>query len=312
MRAMILAAGLGTRLRPLSHRLPKPAMPVRGLPLIAYNLALLAHYGVDEVMINTHHLPQAIRAAAEDCCPAGVQLHFSHEPEILDTGGGLSRAAAFLAESDPCILLAGDMLLDLDLSAFVQQHVERGGGMSFALLDDPRAQAFGTIGVAADGRVRRISTRFDLGGETSAGIYISASVISAAALSTLPEREIFSHLDDWAMPLLRSGDVDVWGELFTAANCFWEPVGTPAEYLAANFCSHRYSFFDAEAEAQHRGALLGDETILGRGSIREEGADLERVVVWDDERVPAGLRAKNGVFAGGRFWACNLLGEEGA
>ncbi len=312
MRAMILAAGLGTRLRPLSHQLPKPAMPVRGLPVLAYNLALLAQHGVGEVIINTHHLPEAIRAAAEAHCPPGMELHFSHEPEILDTGGGLRRAADFLCESDPFLLLAGDMLLDLDLTAFLRRHQERGGGISFALLDDPRAEGFGTIGIDAAGRVRRVSSRFDLGGETSAGIYVSVSAISAGALSTLPEREIFSHLDDWAMPLLRSGEVDVWGERFTPEDCFWEPVGTSAEYLAANFRRHSYSFFDADAEARRRGAVLSDETILGARSIQGQGAELERVVVWDDEQVPKGFRAKNGVFAGGRFFPCDLLAEEGA
>ena len=92
MRAMIVAAGLGTRLLPLTKLLPKPALPVRGVPLVAYQLALLRDHGVREVAINVHHLPEALEAAAERWCPPGLALRFSREPELLGTGGG-HRAA---------------------------------------------------------------------------------------------------------------------------------------------------------------------------------------------------------------------------
>ena len=85
MRAMIVAAGLGTRLRPLSSLRPKPALPVRGIPLIGYTLALLRHHGVREVVINTHHLPERLEAAARAECPDGLALHFSRETTLLDT-----------------------------------------------------------------------------------------------------------------------------------------------------------------------------------------------------------------------------------
>ena len=113
---MILAAGLGTRMRPLSSLRPKPILPVRGIPLLAYPLAWLAHHGVDEVIVNLHHFADATRAVAEVWAPPGLRVHFSEEPLLLDTGGGIRRAAAFLRESDPSLVIAGDMLLDLDLA----------------------------------------------------------------------------------------------------------------------------------------------------------------------------------------------------
>ncbi len=93
---MIVAAGLGTRLRPLSELRPKPALPVRGIPLISYPLELLAHHGVTEVMINVHHLPEILIDAAQRSCPAGMTVHFSVEEVIFDTGGGIRRAVEFL------------------------------------------------------------------------------------------------------------------------------------------------------------------------------------------------------------------------
>ncbi|HEY5657363.1 MAG TPA: nucleotidyltransferase family protein, partial [Myxococcota bacterium] len=146
---MIVAAGLGTRLQPLTQLRPKPAVPVRGVPLIGYQLALLRAHGVSEVVINTHHLPQQLEAAARRCCPADLALRFSYEREILGTGGAIRRVADFLRESDPCLILAGDMLLDADLSALVDRHRQSGAALTMLLRDDPRTESFGSVGVDA-------------------------------------------------------------------------------------------------------------------------------------------------------------------
>ena len=177
---MILAAGLGTRLRPLSSLRPKPILPVRGIPLLAYPLAWLAHHGVDEVIVNLHHFPDATRAVAEVWAPPGLRVHFSEEPVLLDTGGGIRRAANFLRESDPSLVIAGDMILDLDLQPLLARHRERGDAATLVLREDPRAARFGTIGIDAASRLRRIARRFDLGGETR--------VLSPESLELGPER----------------------------------------------------------------------------------------------------------------------------
>jgi len=164
MRAMILAAGLGTRLRPLSLLRPKPAMPVQGRPVIAYLLELLVHAGVTEVMVNRYHLPEELERAVAEHCPAGLSVVYSDEDAPLGTGGGIRRAADFLRESDPCIVLAGDMLLDLDIASLVAQHRARRNSCTLVLRSDPRLADFGSIGLDADDRLCRIATRFDLGG----------------------------------------------------------------------------------------------------------------------------------------------------
>ena len=304
MRAMILGAGLGTRLRPLSDLRPKPAVPVRGLPLIAYPLALLARHGVSEVVINVHHKPAALIDAAERHAPPGLRVRFSHEESLLGTGGGIRRAAAFLRESDPCLVLAGDMLLDVDLGALIGEHRRQGSAWTLLLRDDPRGASFGTIGVDATGRIRRIARRFDLGGEQRAGLYAHATVMAARAFDTMPGREAFGHLDGWIAPLLQAGADDVRAELLGPAQCVWEPVGSPAEYLAANLHPPALSFLDPDARARAEGTRFAPGLVIGAGAEIGAGARLEDVVVWDGERVPAGLHARRGVFAGGRFHPC--------
>ena len=301
---MIVAAGRGTRLRPLSDLRPKPALPVRGLPLVAYHLALLARHGVTEVVINVHHLPERLMEAARRWCPRAIDLSFSFEPELLDTGCAIRAVADFLRESDPCLLLGGDMLLDVDLGALIARHRARGAAVTMLLRDDPRAESFGSIGTDAQGCVRRIGTRFDLGGATQAGVYTLVNVVSARALGDLPERRVFGHLDHWIAPRLASGARDVFAELARPDACLWEPVGTPSEYLGVNLRPLRLSYLDADAEARREGTRFSPELVLGAGATLGAGASLQRAVVWDGEVVPPGLQARGGVFAGGKFHPC--------
>ncbi|MEE8475084.1 MAG: sugar phosphate nucleotidyltransferase [Myxococcota bacterium] len=302
---MIAAAGHGSRLRPLSDLRPKPALPVRGIPLVAYQLALLAHHGVSEVVINTHHLPDRLIEAARRYNPPGLELHFSVESQLLGTGGGIRKVAAFLRESDPCLILGGDMIVDADLGALIERHRLQRDAITMLLREDARSREFGTIGLDRDGHLRRIGSRFDLGSETRAGVYTWVNVVAARAFDSLldlPEAEAFGHLDDWIAPLLAGGASDIRGEFDP---CIWEPVGTPAEYLAANLKPIRLGYFDPEARARSEGTRFESELIIGAGAHLEPGARLTRAVVWDGETVPANLCASDGVFAGGSFHACS-------
>ncbi len=304
MRAMILAAGLGERLRPLSALRPKPALPVRGLPVIAYNLALLAHHGVEEVVANVHHLGPALVAAAERYKPEGLQLRFSEEPRLLGTGGGIARVADFLRESDPSLVLAGDMLLDVDLSALIARHRARGDAVTLLLRDDPREESFGTIGIDGEARVRRIAQRFDLGDEVRRGVFLSARVFAARAFDSLPDLEAFEDLETWLIPLLASGAPDVRAEIARPEDCVWEPVGTLAEYLSVNLAPPPLSYLDADAIARAEGTRFHDDLVIGAGAVLEPGVQLRRAVVWDGETVPPGFQASDGIFAGGSFHRC--------
>jgi NDP-sugar pyrophosphorylase family protein len=310
MRAMIVAAGLGTRLLPLTRLLPKPALPVRGVPLVAFQLALLARHGVREVVINTHHLAEALERAARDWCPAGLTLRFSRERELLGTGGGIRRVAPFLRESDPCLLVGGDMVLDADLGGLVAWHRRGGHGVTLLLRRDPRAGRFGTIGVDHEGRVRRVADRFDLGEEQGAGIYAWANVVAASAFDLLPERDAFGHLDAWWLPACARGALDLRARLAEPGEVLWEPVGTPAELLAANLAPLPLSYLDLDAATRRAGAVVEcapdgtPDVVLGAGARLGRGARLRRAVVFAGEQVPAGLRAERGIYAGGAWHAC--------
>jgi len=304
MRGMIVAAGLGTRLRPLTDWLPKPAVPVRGLPLIAYGLELLASAGVSEAVINVHHHADRLIDTVERSRPPKLGIRFSHERDLLHTGGAIRRVASFLRESENCVILGGDMVVDLDLPALIRAHRESGRAITAALAKDARIASFGSLGLDAEGRLRRVGRRQDLGGETQCGLYTWVNVLSARAFDSLPEREVFNHLEEWWGPLAAQSPDAVGGELLDPDECTWVPVGTPSEYLAANFELPPLRYFDAAEKARALGARLDERVVASPGATIEPGAELERVVVWPGERVPGNARASQGVFAGGRFVSC--------
>ncbi|MCP4035751.1 MAG: nucleotidyltransferase family protein, partial [bacterium] len=215
-RAMILAAGLGKRLRPLTETCAKPALPVRGIPVIATLLELLKSHGISEVVANLHHQPETVRRAVREFKPSGMEVSFSEERAPLGTGGGIRGVREFLMESDPCLVIAGDMLLDLDLSGVISRHCEREDLATLVLREDSRVGRFGSIGIGRGGAVRRIAESFDLGQECAAGVFTGVRIFSRRVLETLPEREVFEDLRDWLGPMLDSGHEGVTGELLAA------------------------------------------------------------------------------------------------
>ena len=157
MKAMIFAAGFGTRLRPATDRLPKALIPVAGRPMIEYPLLLLRHYGIHEVIVNLHHLGERIAAHLEDGQKLGIKISYSREPELLDTGGGLLRAKPFLRDG-PFVVINSDVLIDLPLAETIAAHRTTGAVATLALRQDAEADRYGAIHISTDHRVRRFLT----------------------------------------------------------------------------------------------------------------------------------------------------------
>lgn len=154
MKGMVLAAGFGSRLRPLTDRAPKPLIEVAGKPLIAYSLALLRAAGVREVIVNLHHRGEDIRAALGDGAAFGLSIAYSAEEPILDTGGAIRRARPFL-DGGRFFVLNADIICDVDLRAVAAWHAERGALATMVLRPDREAARYGAIEIDAGGRIRR-------------------------------------------------------------------------------------------------------------------------------------------------------------
>lgn len=151
---MILAAGLGSRLRPLTDKTPKALIPVAGKPLIAYPLALLREAGIREVMINLHHRGDQIRDALGNGSECGVSIAYSEEDPILDTGGAIKNAERFL-QGDTFVVLNADTVIDLRLTDLIDFHRRKRALATMVLRPDPDAVRYGTIEIDAARRIRR-------------------------------------------------------------------------------------------------------------------------------------------------------------
>jgi NDP-sugar pyrophosphorylase family protein len=159
-RAMVLAAGRGTRLAPLTDRLPKPLMPVAGRPMLAHILDFLRAGGIDEVVINLHHLGHLIEETIGDGRRFGLRVRYSWEREILDTGGGIKRAEPLLA-GQPFLVVNGDSLLEQPLGPLLEYHRRRRGIITMVVRPTQEADRWGLIELDADDRVRRVAGQPD-------------------------------------------------------------------------------------------------------------------------------------------------------
>lgn len=156
-RAFVLAAGLGTRLRPLTETWPKPAVPFLGAPLLRRTFAVLARAGVNRVALNTHHLPEVMeRVAREEGNRRALAVTTVHEPVIQGTGGGLRGLQRALPGADVVIAWNGDILFAPDLRALLVTHRASGAAATLVLLPMPPGRSYGVVEIDAGGKVRRI------------------------------------------------------------------------------------------------------------------------------------------------------------
>src|SRR3712207_1391026 len=151
MRAMILAAGYGTRLWPLTIDRAKPAIPFMNRPLVGYVAAYLAGYGFDDVVVNLHHRPESVREALGDGSRFGVRLHYVEEPEILGTGGAIDNARALL-EGDAFVVVNGKLATDIDLAAALETHRRENALATLVLRPNPGRERYSVVNVG-DGLV---------------------------------------------------------------------------------------------------------------------------------------------------------------
>src|SRR3954471_13625197 len=144
MRAMILAAGYGTRLWPLTIDRAKPAIPFMNRPLVGYVAEYLAGYGFDDVVVNLHHRPVSVREALGDGSKFGVRLHYVEEPEILGTGGAIDNARALL-EGDAFVVVNGKLATDIDLSAALETHRRERALATLVLQPNPARERYSVV-----------------------------------------------------------------------------------------------------------------------------------------------------------------------
>src|ERR1041385_2941468 len=217
--AFVLAAGLGKRLRPLTDDLPKPLIPIFQKPLITFALDHLINAGVNRFVVNTHRCPELFRSFFNDGEYAGAPVTLVHEPELLETGGGIKNAESCLG-SDPFITYSGDILTDVDLQPLVEEHFRRGNDVTLALRDTGLASDI----ALRDHRVVDITNCYGIAGNLD---FANIAVWSSAIFQRVPPQKKISFIPillDW---IGQGGKIG--GLVINDAK--WFNIGSRSEYL---------------------------------------------------------------------------------
>jgi mannose-1-phosphate guanylyltransferase len=276
--AMVLAAGFGTRLRPLTDTRAKALMPVGDRPALAHVLDQIMASGVARIAVNAHHRATDVRAFV-DGLRAGIQV--SEEPELLGTAGGLAKAAPILGGGEVLVWNA-DVLARIDLPGLVDSHSVGKGEAT--LVVERRARGQGPVGVDEEGRIVRLRM-LCAGPEAHGGEFLGVSVIASALRDRLPERGCLVA-DVW-MPALRSGAV--LRAFFHEGP--WRDIGTIESYFAANLAwldTHGLPHWAGE-RAQIAAGVSLDHSILGTAASAVGRGALVRCVVWPGASASAPL-----------------------
>jgi NDP-sugar pyrophosphorylase family protein len=300
MKAMILAAGEGTRLRPLTATLPKPLVPIVGTPLLEHTLYWLAGQGVTEAAINLYHRPQAIPDYFGSEFQ-GIRLHYFYEDELRGTSGGLKSAEAVF-RNDPFFVIYGDNLVQTDLGRLLNFHIAHEGLGTIGLFQHPNPTAAGIIGIEADGRITRFVEKPPVAeifsNLANAGVY----VLDPAILSFIPKDRPSDFGRDIFPQLLAEGKALHGAPL----GGYLQDTGTPASYRQANWdclAGKTGRTFDTPDLWIAPSAQVGCDVvfvgrnIVGASAIIGDGAVITDSILWDGAALPPHDHLTNTILA---------------
>ena len=277
MRAIVLSAGYGTRLWPLTEDRTKPAIPILGKPLVGYVAEYLAGYGIDEIVVNLHHRPESVRRALGDGSRFGVKLYYVEEPVILGTSGALDNTREFF-EQDTFVVVNGKIITDIDLNAALETHRSMNALATLVLLPNTRRERFSVIETEA-GRVQRFGG-MPVAGETGEAplMFTGIHILEPRIFEYVP-RGVFSDSVIHVYPKAIASSEIVAAHV---ASGKWRELSTLRRYL------------DISLE------LLKEEgkpLVTGANTVISSSASVTDSVLWDDVEVGAGARVSRAILA---------------
>lgn len=296
-RALVLTAGLATRLRPLSLARAKGAMPVAGVPLAARILRWLAASGVTETVLNLHYRPETIAREIGDGGHLGVRVRYSWEQPLLGSAGG-PRKALPLLDADRFYIVNGDTLTDVPLAEMAAAHARSGALVTMALIPNPRPDHYGGV-LVKEGFVRGFTAREPREPREPTFLFIGVQVVESDAFAALPDDRPSETVRE-LYPALMDARPDAIGAF--VCDAAFDDIGTPADYLDTSLRladregrpgALRGDSCSVDPAARVVRSVLWDRVAVGRG------AELVECVATDDVVVPPGMRLTRHTIVGG-------------
>jgi len=320
MKAIIMAGGEGSRLRPLTCDCPKPMVPLMDRPVMSYALALLARHGIRDAAITLHYLPDRVRDHFGDGSSIGFSLRYYVEQEPLGTAGSVYQAQDFLDET--FVVLSGDGITDCDLTQALRFHRKSGSSATLVLKRVENPLEYGLVVADADGRIQRFVEKPGKDEVFSDTVNTGIYILEPSVLSLIPANRSFDFARDLFPHMLREG-MPLYGFV---TDGYWCDIGDISAYLRAHedalrgkinlpipcrpggvFCAEGARIereavlegpcFIGEGALIKSGARVGPGSVVGRGSIVEEHACIKRSVLWPNARMKAQSQARGCVLA---------------
>ena len=298
MKAMILAAGMGERLQPLTSICPKVLAPVVNKPVIDRILEYLKASGVREIIVNAHHHYQKIVDYLEEGNPFGMRVKVSIEKDILGTGGGIKNTQNFWG-NDPFIVINGDILTDIDLGDVYEFHLRKNNLVTMVLHDFPQ---YNKVRVDKEMNILSIGPGKNLKGTLA---FTGIHVINPESLSFIPDKKQYNIIDAYK----RLIDLKKPIRGYIATGHRWIDIGTIPDYLRANFyyLPSGNSAIDQKCSIDSS-AIIKDWAVIGEKSSLERGSHVQRSVLWNDVIVKEGVRVVDSVVTSGVVVEKDLIG----
>jgi mannose-1-phosphate guanylyltransferase len=297
MKAMILAAGFGTRLRPLTDMKPKALMPVANKPILARNIEYLISYGITDIIVNAHHHHQRIVGYLRDESSFGLNIVVKVEQTILGTGGGIKNTEDFW-EKEPFMVINSDILTDLHLTEVYRVHQTTGALATLVLHD---CEPYNQIQIDDQWNITDIAKDNMPGRLAFTGIH----VIDPEVLSHIP-RGVFSDIIECYRGLIRVGKPV---RACLAQGHYWRDIGSIQSYLEANRELAGNSFVIGPGCSVDSSVKLMDWGVIGENSHLGKNVEVQRSVLWDGVIIKEGIKVMDAVVTSGREVDRDLHGE---
>ncbi len=293
MRAIVLVGGEATRMRPLSYRTPKQLMPVLHRPLLEHLLAHLAAHGVRDITLAMLHRNEAIRGALGDGAQLGLRIAYTYEDQPLGSGGAIAQAAA--GWDEPFLVCNGDIITDLDVTAMIGAHRERGALLSISLheVDDP--SGFGVVVLDPDDRITRFVEKPPRESAPSHLINAGTWLFEPSVLAEMDATR-FNRVEDELFPRLATQGRGLCG---FRSDAYWIDVGRPEALRMVNLDRVDDATALGPGVRIADGARVEAPVVIGSGSRVERGALVTRSLLWDDVEIGADAVVRDSVLATG-------------
>jgi NDP-sugar pyrophosphorylase family protein len=338
MKAMVMAAGAGTRLQPLTFSVPKPMVPIANRPVLEYTIENLRRHGVTELVLNLHSHPDLIKNHFRDGSPWGVKIHYSHEPKLLGTAGGVKKVASFL-KGDTFLVMSGDGLTDIDLTELLEFHRQKRSEGTIALKPVDTRFEYGVTLTDAKGRITRFIEKPRWSDVFSNRVNTGIYVFESSVLAQIPAGKVYDFGHElW--PKLLKQRARIFGH---EINAYWCDVGNLNEYRRAQI-----DILDGKVQVPFpgrmvrprvwvdegtvldrsviveppcligkncrigRGSRIGAYTVIGNNARIGQKTSLNNCILWNDVKVENRVRLANCVIGHGARVTENISVYEGA